>query len=168
MHSTPTGRCVSRQSFGLEADFPSNPNTCVSRSMLVTDGLELSSLAGAGTVWLCAAVEKYGLLSEHVFLEAGATAPAELAFEDPIEHLVFEYGARSFGTGPTLSLELAADGEVIDTLDAVRGEHGVLEYAFDAPIQRFTLRSLNPTTEEIALDEIEFRRSGCEQEGSEP
>ena len=142
--------------FEGKSTFPTYDNNCISRVDVNTDEVTITSLGGDGEVWACATNTVYGVRTSHIFVEAGVENPAELIFSGPISTLSFDYAARS-----ELDLDVAGDGKVIQKLSALGRSRSSASHTFDPPITLFTLRSVNGSTQQVALDNIVYTPSSC-------
>lgn len=155
------GACGSCERFDENARFPQRPDNCIAKREFELAELRVSSLDGAGAVWVCGPSSIYGLPSEHLVVEAGTKLAAELAFKTPIVSLRFDYGARSVGPGLKMRIELSGGDKKLAPLDTERGGHGSSSFTFDPPVSSILLRSLGITTEDIALDNIVYDMAMC-------
>jgi hypothetical protein len=157
-----TGKCDLCERFNELESFPARPDNCFSSKTLVLAELSLSSLGGVGNVWLCGPSTLYPMGSEHVALEVGPNMPAEIKFQAPVSTLRFDYGVRSLGRGPSVALEFAADGKVVEQADDKRVTTGPLELQLDPPATSISIRSASPFVEEVAIDNLVYGLSSCD------
>lgn len=138
------------------AGFPTSDNSCTSGVAAGTQDVQLSSIGGNGTVWVCAKNTVYSMPTAHVFVEAGSDYPAALTFRGAVASLSFDYAARS-----ELALELLADGAKVRDLSATRRSFGSLSLSFDPPITKLSFRSKNGSTQLLALDNLAYAPPVC-------
>jgi hypothetical protein len=131
--------------------FPNHPDTCNSSKTLDLDGMTFSSLGGDGTIWLCAPSSRYGLMTEHVAVEAGMLGAARVTFGAPIVKLSFDYVAWD-----ALSLEVLADDKRVHLLEASRYEQGAVTLSFDKPVSVLGFRSTDTYAHALALDNLVY------------
>jgi hypothetical protein len=129
--------------------FPPHPDSCVSSKQLELDDLTLTSIGGDGTTWLCASSRRYGLTTEHVALEAGVNAPAEIEFRAPVLKVSFDYVAWD-----GLSLEITADRAPLRKLSADHYEKGSLQLEFAGPTTVLGFVSDDNFSHTIAIDNL--------------
>jgi hypothetical protein len=137
---------------------PPNPNTCLSSRELQLEDLTSWSLGGEGTTWLCAPSRRYDLDTEHIALEAGAAAPAELKFREPVRKISFAYVPWD-----DLAVNVLADAKPVQTLTGKRYAKGRLEVEFDVPVQVVGLASDDGAVHTLAIDDLsyEFEPDAC-------
>lgn len=146
------------ESFESYSDFPSSVNTCFADTLPYhITGMTLTSIGGDGTVWKCAANTLYKFDSQHVALEAGADYPAEIAFDQPVTTLSFNYAARL----GALDAEILADDQMLSSLSQVNDGKGTLALSFSSPVTKLGVRSLSGVTSQIAIDDIEYTLAAC-------
>jgi EGF-like domain/Laminin EGF domain len=142
--------------FDALAGYPTTTNTCTQADAQVIESVTLTSIAGDGTVWKCAASAWTGVPSPHVMLEAGKLGPARIAFSGPVSKLSFEYAAYS-----ALALELRAGTEVLGTVTAPLRTKGTVALTLSAPARVVELWSTGSSTNVIAIDELAYEPAEC-------
>jgi hypothetical protein len=138
------------------AGYPTAQNTCTQSSVQVIEPVTFTSLAGDGSVWMCAPSGWSKISSQHVMLEAGTVGTARLRFAGPISALSFRYGAYT-----ALSLRLLGDGQLLGTLSAPLMTAGAQALSFAAPISVLELESANGSTNVIAIDDLAYAPPEC-------